>query len=166
MRLPTGDLSKLADVQRHLELKKKVAESPTPFFEDCRGLILRKCEPDSREEVRRIVEKEPFGELERLVTQNILEVAQGGAREELRSEEWLRSMAQVSGRSYAQIRVAILEFLDTDILHISTEGCVSFLDSMIDSWDIDLKTFAMEIVLMMSLQSTACRAPRGARRMS
>lgn len=45
------------------------------------------------------------------------------------------------------MRVAILEFLDTDIFHVSIESCVSFLDPMIDSWDIDLKTFSMEVVL-------------------
>jgi transcriptional regulator with XRE-family HTH domain len=145
--LPSGELSKLAEVQRQQELKKKVAEPPKPLFQDCREQILRKCAPDSRAEVRRILEKEPFGELERLVTQKILEVAQEVARDELRSEGWLRSMAQVAGRSYEQRRGAILEFLDTDIFHISVEGCVSFLDPMIDSWDIDLKTFSMEVVL-------------------
>ncbi len=97
-------------------------------------------------EVRRIFEKEPFGELERLVTQKLLDVAQGVAKEELRNEAWLRSMAQVSGRSYEQMRVATLEFLDTDVFNVSVENCVSFLDPMIDSWDIELKTFAMEIV--------------------
>ncbi len=65
------------------------------------SLILRKCEPDKEREVRRIFEKEPFGELERLVTQKLLDVAQSVAKEELSSEEWLRLMAQVSGRSYA-----------------------------------------------------------------
>jgi hypothetical protein len=62
-------------------------------------------------------------------------------------EEWLRLMAQISDRSYEQIRVAILEFLDTDVFSVSVENCVSFMDPMIDSWDIDLKTFGMEIVL-------------------
>ena len=44
----------------------------------------------------RIFEKEPFGELERLVTQKLLDVAKRVAREELESEEWLRLMAQLS----------------------------------------------------------------------
>src|SRR5450432_3047965 len=43
LRLPVGELSKLADLQRQVELKKKVAEAPEPFFKDCRDLILRKC---------------------------------------------------------------------------------------------------------------------------
>ena len=82
-------------------------------FKSAGILILRKCEPNKEREIRRIFEKEPFGELERLVTQKLLDVAQSVAKEELRSEEWLRLMAQVSGRSYEQMRVAILEFLDT-----------------------------------------------------
>jgi transcriptional regulator with XRE-family HTH domain len=145
--LPAGELSKLADVQRREELKKRVAEPPRPLFEECRKLVLRKCEPERRKEVSRIFEKEPFGELERLVTQKLLDVAQGIAKEELRSEEWLRLMAQLSHRSYEQMRVAILEFLDTEVFNISLENCVAFLDPMIDSWDIDLKTFGMEVVL-------------------
>jgi transcriptional regulator with XRE-family HTH domain len=147
LKLPAGELSRLADVQRRLELKKKIGESPVPLFEERRELILRKCDAKRRAEVRRIFEKEPFGELERLVTQKILDVAQGVAREELRSEEWLRTMGQLSGRSYEQMRVAILEFLDTDVFQVSVESCVSFLDPMIEGWDIDLKTFGMEVLL-------------------
>jgi hypothetical protein len=137
----------LADLQRKEELRKKVAEPPRPLFKECRELILRKCDPARQKELRRIFEKEPFGELERLVTQKLLDVAQGVAKEELRSEEWLRLLAQLSDRSYEQMRVAILEFLDTDIFNVSVENCISFLDPMIDSWDIDLKTFGMQVVL-------------------
>ncbi len=147
LKLPAGKLSQLADVQRQEELKKRVAEAPVPLFKECRELVLRKCEQERQKEVGRIFEKEPFGELERLVTQKLLDVAQGVAREELRSEEWLRTMAQASGRSYEQMRVAMLEFLDTDVLNISLEHGAFFLDPVIDSWDIDVKTFGMEVVL-------------------
>lgn len=147
LKLPAGELSRLADVQRQEELKKRVAEPPSPLFKECRELVLRTCEPRRRKEVRRIFEKEPFGELERLVTQTLLDVAQGVAKDELRSEDWLRLMAQLSGRSYEQMRVAILEFLDTDVFSVSIENCVSFLQPIIDSWDIDLRTFGMDVVL-------------------
>jgi transcriptional regulator with XRE-family HTH domain len=145
LKLPSGELSKLADLQRKEELRKRVAELPRPLFKECRELILRKC-ASRQKEVRRIFEKEPFGELERLVTQKLLDVAQGVAKEELQSEEWLRLMAQLSDRSYEQVRVSILEFLDTDVFNISVENCISFLDPIIDSWDIDLKTFGMGVV--------------------
>ena len=147
LKLPTGDLSRLADVQRQEELKKKVGEPPRPLFKECRDLVLRKCEPERQMEVRRIFEKEPFGELERLVTQKLVDAAQGVAKDELGSEDWLRLMAQLSGRTYEQMRVAMLEFLDSDVFTISIDNCVAFLNPMIDSWDIDVKTFAMEVVL-------------------
>jgi transcriptional regulator with XRE-family HTH domain len=147
LKLPAGELSKLANVQRQEELKKRVAQPPGPLFKECRELILRKCASERRREIRRIFEKEPFGELERLVTQKLLDVAQSVAKDELRSEEWLRLMGQLSGRSFEQMRVAVLEFLDTDVFNVSVENWVSFLDPMIESWDIDLKTFGLEVVL-------------------
>jgi transcriptional regulator with XRE-family HTH domain len=147
LRLPSGELSNLADLQRKEELRKKATEPPRPLFQECRELILRKCDSAKQKELRRIFEKEPFGELERLVTQKLLVVAQGVAKEELRSEAWLRLMAQFSDRSYEQMCVASLEFLDTDVFNVSAGNCVSFLDPIIDSWDIDLKTFGMGVVL-------------------
>jgi transcriptional regulator with XRE-family HTH domain len=147
LRLPGGELSSLAETQRNEELRKKVAEPPRPLFSECRELVLRKCNPARQKEVRRIFEKEPFGELERLVTQKLLDVAQGVARQQLRSEEWLRRTAQYRDRSYEQMRVAMLDFLDTDVFHVSAENCISFLDPIIDAWDIDLKTFGIGIVL-------------------
>jgi hypothetical protein len=65
----------------------------------------------------------------------------------LESENWLRLVARLSKRSYAQMRVMILEFLDTDVFHVSVENCISFLDPLIESWDIDLETFGVEVVL-------------------
>ena len=153
LRLPIGELSRLAEMQRREELRKKAAGPPRPLLSECRELILRKCDRARQKEVRRIFEKEPFGELERLVTQKLLDVAQGLAREQLRGEDWLRRTAQSSGRSYEQMRVALLEFLDTDVLHVSAENCLSFLDPIIESWNIDLKTFAMDVALNPQLAS-------------
>ncbi len=86
-------------------------------------------------------EARPFGDLERLVTQKLLDVAKRIAREELESENWLHLVARMSGRSYEEMRVTMLDFLDTDIFNISVDNCVSFLEPLIDSWDIDLSSF-------------------------
>jgi hypothetical protein len=56
-------------------------------------------------------------------------------------------MAQLGGRSYEQMRVIVLEFLDADIFTISQEHCVAFLEPLLEAWDIDLATFGMDIVL-------------------
>jgi transcriptional regulator with XRE-family HTH domain len=146
LKLSSAELSRLAKLQRNEELRRKATEGLPPLLKECRDLILRKCDPDRREEVRRIFEKQPFGELERLVTQKLLDVVQGVAREELKNEEWLRRVAQLSNHSFEQVRVAILEFLDRDVFNVSVEDSVSFLDPIIDSWDIDLKTFSMTVV--------------------
>jgi hypothetical protein len=45
------------------------------------------------------------------------------------------------------MRVMVLDFLETDVFNVSPQNCVTFLDPLIESWDIDLSTFAMEIVL-------------------
>jgi transcriptional regulator with XRE-family HTH domain len=146
LKLSSGKLAKLADLQRREALKKDFEDPPAPLFAEVRALVLRKCAPERQLQVRAIFEKQAFGELERLVTQKLLDVCKRIARAELRSEKWLHMVAQISGRSYKQMRVIILEFLDTDIFHVSAENCVSFLDPLIESWDIDLPSFGLEIV--------------------
>jgi len=147
LQLPHGELAKLADLQRQEELQGKWTEPPTPLFQDMRALILRKCPPDKQPHLRAIFEKQPFGELERLVTQKLLDVVKNIAKEELASETWLRIMARLGDRSYEQMRVIVLEFLDADIFTVSAEHCVACLEPLLESWDIDLATFGMEIVL-------------------
>jgi len=147
LKLPGGKLAKLAEHQRKEELKRNLGDPPKPLFKEVRELILRKCAPATVKQIRAIFEKQPFGELERLVTQKLLDVVKRVAKGELESETWLHSVARLSGRSYEALRVSILEFLETDVFNVSAENCVSFLDPLVESWDIDLATFGMEIVL-------------------
>jgi transcriptional regulator with XRE-family HTH domain len=147
LKLPPGKLAKLADLQRKDELKKSLSDPPAPLFKEVRELILQKCSPPREAQIRAIFEKQPFGELERLVTQKLLDVVKRVVKEELESENWLRLVARLGGRTHEDMRVIVLEFLDTDIFNVSAENCVSFLDPLIESWDIDLASFGMEIVL-------------------
>ena len=147
LKLPAGKLSELVEHQRKDELKRSLGDPPAPLLKEVRELILRKCAPDKQQQIRAIFERHPFGELERLVTQKLMAVVKRVAKEELKSENWLQLVAQLSGRSYEEMRVIILEFLDTDAFNVSVENCVTFLDPVIESWDIDLVTFAMEILL-------------------
>jgi transcriptional regulator with XRE-family HTH domain len=147
LKLPSGELARLADVQRKEELKRVLGEEPAPLFREVRELILRKCHVDREAHVRAIFDKQPFGELERLVTQLLLDVLQALAKEELENDYWLRMVADLSGRSFEEMRVIVLEFLDTDVFHLTREQCTSFLDPLIESWDIDLATFALDIVM-------------------
>lgn len=147
LKLPQGELVKLAFQERQEELKRKLVGPPAPLFKEVRELVLGKCKPDKQKQIRAIFEKQPFGELERLITQKLLDVVKRVARGELESENWLQLVAEHSNQTHEEMRVAILEFLDTDVLEVSAANCMSFLDPVIDSWDIDLVTFGMEIVL-------------------
>ena len=153
LKLPRGELARVADRQRKEGLKRELGDQPAPLFQEVRALILRKCKPERERHIRAVFEKEPFGELERLVTRTLLDVVKGVATEELENEEWLRKVAKLSRRSYEETRVIVLEFLDTDIFHLSGEHCVSFLDPLIESWDINLTTFALDILLNPSVVS-------------
>ena len=147
LRLPAGKLATLAELQRMDALKRKLADPPTPLFKEVRELILAKCEPSKEQPIRAMFEKEPFGALERLVTQKLLDVVKRVTKEELADENWLRLVARLTDRSYEQVRVSVLEFLEADIFTVSVENCVTFLGPLIESWDIDLATFGMEVVL-------------------
>ncbi|TMQ65438.1 MAG: XRE family transcriptional regulator [Candidatus Eisenbacteria bacterium] len=153
LKITSGKLSKLAEIQRRDELKRHLADPPVPLLRLVRELILRKCPPSKEKQLRGIFEKEPFGEFERLVTQKLLDVVKRVAREELGNEAWLQRVARLSDRSYEQMRVVVLEFLDTDVFNVSAENCVAFLEPLIESWDIELASFAMEVVLNRRLAS-------------
>jgi transcriptional regulator with XRE-family HTH domain len=147
LKLPPGELAKLADVQRKEDLKRKIEEPARPLFQEIRELILQKCQPEKVKQLRPVFEKEPFGEIERLITQKLLDVAKEVAKEEWKNENWLRIVARLNHKSYEEMRVIVLEFLDTDVFNLSSQNFVYFLDPLIESWDVDLATFGMKIVL-------------------
>ena len=147
LKLSNGELATLALAQRMDALKRNYEEPQGALLKETRSLILRKCVAARQKQIRSIFERQPFGELERLVTQKLLDVVSQVAREELDNQAWLHEIAQPSGKSHEQMRVIILNFLDTDIFNVSNEDCVSFLEPLIARWDVDLSTFDMEITL-------------------
>jgi transcriptional regulator with XRE-family HTH domain len=147
LQLPHGQLATLANQQRREQLVKRLGDQPAPLLHNVRELILRKCHPKKTTQIRAIFEKQHFGELERFVTQKLLGVVKSVARQELDNPTWVRKVARLSKRTYPQMRVTVLKFLDTTIFDLSNENCIAFLDPLIESWDIDLATFCIEIVL-------------------
>lgn len=147
LKLSNGELTTLARAQRMDVLRRDYEEPQGALLKESRELILSKCVPARQQQIRTIFERQPFGELERLITQKLLDVIRQVARAELDNEAWLQDVAKLSDRSYAQMRVVILEFLDIDVFNVSNADCISFLDPLLARWDIDLTTFDMEIVL-------------------
>jgi len=147
LRLDPGELVRIIRAERAEHARKLLDRAPQPLFREFRDLVLGKCVAAKREQVREVFEHESFGALERLVAQKLLDVVQRIARQELDSESWLRLAARVGERTHEEMRVLVLEFLDTDIFQVSSEGCLAFLDPLLESWDIDLDNLRLEIRL-------------------
>ena len=109
LKLPHGELAKVAKLARKEELKRELGDSPEPLLPQVRELLLRKCRSRA---ARAIIAGQPFGELERLAVQRLLHVAE----------------------------------LGSDMFRLSPRQLAS-LDALIDSWDVELATFSVEIVL-------------------
>ena len=146
LRLPEDELSKLANLQRRERLKKILAEQLTPLRAQCRDLILAKCAAGRRGEVRVIFERESFGELERLVSQTLLDLAKTITRDHLLDEARVEEIAQLTGQTPDQVREQSESFVEGEAFQVSDEICAAFLRLLIESWDIDLKTFHIDVI--------------------
>ena len=155
--LEPGALGRLAELERTEALKHKLHQIPEPLFQGFRDLILGKCVAHKRDEVRLVFERQAFGTLERLITQQLLDVVQQIARQELESESWIRLAARVGSRTHEEMRVMVLEFLDADIFRVSRESCVAFMDPLVESWDIDLDSLRFDVELNPQLVAVARR---------
>ena len=147
LKVRRGTLTALANRQRTEALKRRLADPPAPLLRDVRPVVLGKCRPDRRPAVQSAFEKEAFGDLERLVTQKLLDLVKRVVRDVLKDEDSVGVVVRLTGRSHRQVRAAQLEFLETDVFNLSARHCAIFLEPLIDAWDIDLATFAMEVVL-------------------
>jgi len=122
LKLRPGELARVAELVRIQELKHKLGDRPEPLLPHVRALILRTCRPEHAKPIGAIIERQPFGEIERLVARKLLDVAG----------------------------------LGVDILDLTTKH-VELLGTRIESWDIDLATFSLEIVLRRRVASERVR---------
>lgn len=157
LNLEAGELGRLAEIERMEEVKRKLEQPPPALFQEFRDIVLGCCVPAKRDAVRRVFQQEPFGTVERLVARKLLETVQEVARQELDSDNWIRLAARVGGRSDREMRVIVLEFLDTSVFEVSRESCAAFLEPLVESWDIDLDTLRLDITLNRELVETPRR---------
>ena len=157
LELPSGRLSELADLQRVSDLRKSLGGVPTPLNPGVRDFVLFKCRSSSEQQIHEAFENHAFGLVERLVTQTLMDVAKDTAEKELQSEQGIHAIARLSGRSFEETRVAILEFLDTDVFNLTLDHCEAYLDPLIESWTIDLAGFSVQITMNHELTRTHSR---------
>ena len=109
LKLPSGELAKMAELARKEELKRELGDTLEPLFPQLRALILRKCRAERARQIRSIVERQPFGEVERLVAQKLLDVAG------LSSDIFHLSAKQLASLD------ALIEWWDIDLTAFSLE---------------------------------------------
>ncbi len=60
LKLSSGKLARLAELQRREALKRNFDDPPVPLLHEVRELVLRKCMPAKRQQIRSIFEKQGF----------------------------------------------------------------------------------------------------------
>ena len=74
LKLPHGELARVAQAELKEDRQRRHGDV-APLFSELRALILRKCVPARLDPMRAIIERQSFGELERLVAQTLLRAA-------------------------------------------------------------------------------------------
>src|ERR1700758_645390 len=69
--LPKMELARLAALEHHEALDDTWQEAPPARFGPMRELILRKCRPARVRQMRAIFDRQPFGELEQIITRTL-----------------------------------------------------------------------------------------------
>ncbi|HEY6807857.1 MAG TPA: helix-turn-helix transcriptional regulator, partial [Gemmatimonadales bacterium] len=144
LRLHRNDLPTCAKAEREgMAVKTKRPDAKI------RALLLELCDPTKARKLDRRLSKRDTetAVLDRLIAQRLLEVAQGFVRRQLDDEVGIRVAANREGISYLEMRMRLLEFLDCTVDSLSAADHEVFIRPRIGSWDIDLETQAMRIVL-------------------
>jgi hypothetical protein len=113
-----------------------------------RKLLLDLCEPTrARALSRRLTEKKGDPALEIIIAQRLLEVAQGFVRRQLDDEVGIRVAANREGCTHIDMRLRLIDFLDVTADSLTVTDHEVYVRPRIATWDIDLETHAMKIVL-------------------
>ena len=142
LKLGRKELTDLATSQRSAEPPGK-ASGPKL---DVRNMLLAICEPDTARELERRSERDDNAELIGLF-QRMLKLTQSATRSLLNDAAILRLQAQRTGSTYADMRLSVLDFLDSTPDSLTVEHVTRFLKPRIRLWDVDLGTGVLRVVL-------------------
>ncbi len=142
LRLHRNDLPTCAQAERDGTTRHRHLPDPR-----VRAMLLALCEPAKARSLSRRFAHKRYAPLAHLVVERLLEVARGFARRQLEDEVGMRVTASRDGSSFIDVRMRLLEFLDVTPESLTPEDCADFIRLRIASWDIDLETYAMRIIL-------------------
>ena len=144
--LPREELARLAALQHRDAIDRTWRATTDARFGPMRELILGKCNRRHQKQMRSLFEKDPFGEVERLITRTLVEVVREEARTHARDEQWLRKIAEGSGQNYRTMRVRLIDVLDNDP-SASIADFMLFIEPLIKLWTFDPNGFEMQVRL-------------------
>src|SRR5207245_8561170 len=133
---------RLAALAHHQALDQKWQEPAPARFSSMHELVLRKCRPRRQTKMKTIFQK--FGQIEPLITRTLLDVARGEARTHAGDESWVRAIAKRGGKSYREMRVRVIELLDSNA-SAPLDDFSTFVDLMVASWDYSVDHFVFEV---------------------
>jgi helix-turn-helix protein len=142
LRLHRNDLPTCARAERESLGARRRRLHPT-----VRRALLELCEPAKARALARRLPRASGAALEQLIAGRLLEVAQGFVRRQLDDEVGIRVAATREGCDYLDVRMRLLEFLDATSDALTLELYEDFVRPRVASWDLDLATHAMRIVL-------------------
>ena len=158
LRLGRNDLINKARAER----AGSATEGVVPQAE-VRKLLLELCEPATAKQLERRRTRSGWGELSSLL-ERVVGVTQGAVRRTLDDQIGLRLSASHSGRSYEDMRLRVLEFLDATPDTVTLDHLAEFVQPRIARWDVDLPTGVLRVVLRaQEPRERTRRAPAGAR---
>lgn len=124
-----------------------------------RTQLLALCTPGTARTLERRRARSGGAELADLF-QRLLDVTQGSVRRTLDDQIGLRLAAAERGSTYLAMRLRVLEFLDVTPDTLSAQDLREFVETRIASWDVDLETGVLRVVLRP--QGVRDRTPRPA----
>lgn len=111
-----------------------------------RRLLLALCEPKTAEALERRRAQHGGAEMMGLC-RRLLDVAQGAVRRVLDDHIQLRLAAAECGRTYPDMRLKVLDFLDATPATLTVTALNEFLAPRISRWDVELETGVLRVVL-------------------
>jgi plasmid maintenance system antidote protein VapI len=138
--LGRNDLAACASAER-----AKARESDSGPDIEIRKALLELCEPVTAKELDRRGRKNS-AEMFDLI-QRLLGVVQSSVRRILDDPIALRLAAARNGGTYAEMRLAVLEFLDTTPDTLKPNDLTNYVLPRIERWDVDLTTGVLKVVL-------------------
>jgi hypothetical protein len=141
LRLGRNDLINRARAER-----ASGSRSSGALQADVRRQLLDLCEPATAKTLERRRTKNSVAELTGIL-ERVVGVTQGAVRRVLDDQIGLRLSATHAGRSYEDMRLRVLDFLDATPETITMDHLTEFILPRIARWDVDLKTGVLRVVL-------------------